>query len=298
MLSIRSFSRAAPRTVSRLANSSIKRQASAKSSLLQQSTALSWKPTRTSQFAASFSSAARRYKAAGDEELIAKIESEIQLENEMKEADPMPASITEYLENGPFKIEDVPGQEDVVLTRKFGNEDIRITFSIADLNMDPENDYEDRGLADEDMDSDNINQGNPKSFKQAPEDSLEDSEEGPEDTSFPARVNVIIEKPGNGALAIETVAQDGMIVIDNVYYYKDAAHAHAKSVEKAHERQDLYVGPPFGNLDEDLQVLLEKYLDERGINTALAIFVPDYIDMKEQKEYLRWLENVKGFVAA
>jgi complement component 1 Q subcomponent-binding protein len=87
-------------------------------------------------------------------------------------------------------------------------------------------------------------------------------------------------------------------MIENVYHYVDASHAHAKTAEKIAERQDLYVGPPFGNLDEDLQVLLEQYLDERGINTALAIFVPDYIDMKEQKEYLRWLSNVKDFVAA
>jgi len=116
--------------------------------------------------------------------------------------------------------------------------------------------------------------------------------------SFPARVNIVVEKEGKGALAVETVAQDGSIIIDNVYYYTNAAHAHAKSAEKAHERQELYVGPPFGNLDEDLQILLERYLDERGINTALALFVPDYIDMKEQKEYLRWLSNVKSFVEA
>lgn len=94
------------------------------------------------------------------------------------------------------------------------------------------------------------------------------------------------------------MVQDGMVVIDNVYYYNNPEHAHAVTADKVHERQDLYVGPPFGNLDEDLQVLLERYLDERGINTALAIFVPDYIDMKEQKEYVRWLENVKGFVEA
>jgi complement component 1 Q subcomponent-binding protein len=149
---------------------------------------------------------------------------------------------------------------------------------------------------------DNINQGNEKNFKVAPEDSVsradrEDAEEE-EEPSFPARVNVVVEKPGKGALAIETVAQDGMIVIDNVYYFADAAHAHAKTAEKIHERQDLYAGPPFSNLDEDLQVLLEKYLEERGINTALAIFVPDYIDMKEQREYLTWLSNVKRFVEA
>lgn len=154
-------------------------------------------------------------------------------------------------------------------------------------------------MADENDDA--INEGEGKNFKVAPEDQIEGDEgaEGEEEQpSFPARLNIIVEKPGKGALAVESVVQDGMVVIDNVYYYTDAAHAHAKSAEKVHERQDLYVGPPFGNLDEDLQVLLERYLDERGINTALAIFVPDYIDMKEQKEYLRWLENVKGFVEA
>ena len=161
---------------------------------------------------------------------------------------------------------------------------ITITFSIADLNaIDPEADYEDRAMADE------------EDIKSNEELDAEDSE-GPE--SFPARVNVIIEKPGKGAMAVETIAQEGQIIIDNVYYYKDAKLAHAKTADLAHNRQELYVGPPFGNLDEDLQVVLERYLDERGVNTALALFVPDYIDMKEQKEYLAWLENMKGFVEA
>lgn len=232
--------------------------------------------------------------------MVAKLESEIQMEHEMKEDGGIPTSVKDYLENGPFEIIDIPGQEDVVLTRTFGDEKIKITFSIADLNsLDPEADYQDRAMADENDDA--INEGEGKNFKVAPEDQIEGDEgaEGEEEQpSFPARLNIIVEKPGKGALAVESVVQDGMVVIDNVYYYTDAAHAHAKSAEKVHERQDLYVGPPFGNLDEDLQVLLERYLDERGINTALAIFVPDYIDMKEQKEYLRWLENVKGFVEA
>jgi complement component 1 Q subcomponent-binding protein len=177
---------------------------------------------------------------------------------------------------------------------------IKITFSIADLNsLDPESDYQDRAMSDEE-DMDNINEGDGKNFKVAPEDSVSaadnEGEDMDQEPSFPARVNIIIEKPGKGALAVETIAQDGSIVIDNVYHYMNPAHAHAKSADMIHERQDLYVGPPFGNLDEDLQVLLEQYLDERGINTALAIFVPDYIDMKEQKEYLRWLSNVKDFV--
>jgi complement component 1 Q subcomponent-binding protein len=58
----------------------------------------------------------------GDEELVAKLESEIQMENEMKEEGGLPASIKDYLENGPFEIHDVPGREDVTLTRQFGDE--------------------------------------------------------------------------------------------------------------------------------------------------------------------------------
>lgn len=168
---------------------------------------------------------------------------------------------------------------------------IRVTFSIADLNaMDPESDqYQDRAMEDEDDMS---------ATKQTEEEPLDDGEGNDEDASFPARVNVVIEKSGKGALQVEAVAQDGQIVIDNVYYYVDAAMAEAKTAEVAHARQSKYVGPPFGNLDEELQVLLERYLDERGVNGALALFVPDYIDMKEQREYLRWLNSVKGFVSA
>ena len=109
--------------------------------------------------------------------------------------------------------------------------------------------------------------------------------------TFPARVNVMIEKAGKGTLQIETTAQDGNIVIDSVYYFKDTELADAKTAELDWKRRNLYEGPPFGNLDEDLQVLLERYLDERGVNTALAMWVPEYIDFKEQREYLDWLSS-------
>ena len=152
-----------------------------------------------------------------------------------------------------------------------------------------------------------INQGRTKggNINVAPEDRVapadreelmdDESASGAEDPntepSFPARVNIMIEKEGKGTLQIETTAQDGEIVIDNVYYFADAALADAKTAELDWKRRNLYEGPPFGNLDEDLQVLLERYLDERGINTALALWVPEYIDFKEQREYLNWLSS-------
>jgi len=82
-----------------------------------------------------------------------------------------------------------------------------------------------------------------------------------------------------------------MIILQNVVYHPNAKLLKSKSAENDYQSEGLYAGPEFANLDEDLQVLFERYLDERGINTALALFVPDYIEYKEQKEYLRWLES-------
>ena len=123
------------------------------------------------------------------------------------------------------------------------------------------------------------------------DDESPSGEDANQEPSFPARINVMIEKSGKGTLQIETTAQDGEIAIDNVYYFKKAELADAKTAELDWKRRNLYEGPPFGNLDEDLQVLLERYLDERGVNTALALWVPEYIDFKEQKEYLNWLSS-------
>jgi complement component 1 Q subcomponent-binding protein, mitochondrial len=217
------------------------------------------------------------------------------------------------------KITDKPGHEEVELTRQFGNETIKIVFSIADLNSLDESQQmeDDSAIPDEDYSAQSggaqsksaVNAGRTAggNIAQAPEDQIapadtEDGEQSYNDEdagpSFPVRVNVTIEKDGKGALQIETVAQDGMIMIDNVYFYVDGKLADVKTADLDFKRRGLYMGPPFGNLDEDLQVHLERYLDERGVNTELALFVPDYIDWKEQKEYMGWLNNVKGFVSA
>lgn len=148
-----------------------------------------------------------------------------------------------------------------------------------------------------------INQGrtNGGNFNVAPEDSVAESDreamnETPDqdreqEPSFPVRVNVFIEKAGRGCLQFEMTAEDGHIFIENVYYFGKAELAHAKTAESDWARRNLYTGPPFGNLDEDLQVLLERYLEERGIDARLALWVPEYIDFKEQREYLNWLSS-------
>ena len=147
-----------------------------------------------------------------------------------------------------------------------------------------------------------VNQGRTSggNIRVAPEDSVspadrdgEASEAGgeEEEPSFPAHLSVSIERPSKGAMQIEAIAQDGLIAIDSVYYYKDAKHLEPKNSEQEAQAARLYTGPPFTNLDEDLQVLFEKFLDERGINTTMALWVPEYIDYKEQKEYINWLTS-------
>lgn len=68
--------------------------------------------------------AAPQAPAAGetDDELVAKIESEIQYETEVEDADMVPTSVKDFLENGPFEVVDVPGKEEVKLVREFGGE--------------------------------------------------------------------------------------------------------------------------------------------------------------------------------
>lgn len=198
------------------------------------------------------------------------------------------------------------------MTRTFGDETIRITFTTADLNggnIDneefPEYDTEADDIAMAQSGGANtkgsVNQGsaNDGNIRVAPEDrvapadreELDDEYDEDAQQGFAAHVTIRIERPGKGALSIEATAQDGDFRIEDLGYYPVSDLADADTAEKDWQRRGLYSGPPFTNLDEDLQLLLERYLEERGINTRMALFIPDYIDHKEQKEYVRWLNS-------
>lgn len=299
MMSMRAFARSAPRALGGLSSMAIRRSSPAtvaRSASILISSFASIKPQQTSAFSTSLF---RRAPANSevDEELSAKLDSEIQYETEVKENEPEPASVKDFLESGLFEVEDIAGKEEVTLRRTYGNEKITVTFSLADLaNYDPEMYDEDAALADEDIDGSRAPASQEGRTAGDLADEVEDMVGG--EAPVPCRLNIVIEKDGKGALNIEATAQDGGIMVDNMYYYADAAMAHSTTAEVSHKAQDVYPGPPFGSLDEDLQVLMERYLEERGITQALAVFVPDYMDMKEQKEYLAWLNNVKSFVDA
>lgn len=197
---------------------------------------------------------------------------------------------------------------------------IRVTFSVADLDsMDEEPDEfaDDRAQYDEQEDTaQNAQSGGAQSkgtithrqkedgnFSTDPKDgigkdnelaSVDDAADDPNSASqpgFPVRLNVTIEKPEKGAVQVEAIAQDGELAVENVRYFTNVEFADAKTAELDWSKRKLYSGPPFGNLDEELQLLLERYLYERGIDTALALMAPEYIDFKEQREYISWLSS-------
>ncbi|KAG2220870.1 hypothetical protein INT45_004038 [Circinella minor] len=207
-----------------------------------------------------------------DSDLVHKLEEELQYEKSNEES-AQPEFVKEFLEANSFQLDDKLGHDEVSLTRTFGNEKIKILFSIADIN----------------------NAGPSEDFLAEGEETVEEDDIAP---SFPVRASITVEKDGKGAVTIDTVAQDGDMAIESVMFYKENKLAIEQSAEADWQRRGLYIGPQFAELDENLQSLFARYLEERGVNTGLATFLPDYVEYKEQKEYIHWLDSMKTFISA
>lgn len=170
-----------------------------------------------------------------------------------------------------------------------------------DLALDDEADYE------SDVTSGGkrtINQTKGGKVDVAPEDSLAPSDredadlEQEQGSAFPLNLNITIDKGAIGATNIIASAQDGQLEIEYVHYYPRADLIDPKTHEATREARDVYGGPAFEHLDADLQQMYEGYVMERGINERLSWFLQRYVDYKEQREYVQWLENMKKFIDA
>ncbi|KAK5129496.1 hypothetical protein LTR08_003219 [Meristemomyces frigidus] len=316
MLALRAFARAAPRTASRSARSTI-------STTLRPAFQTTLRSRVSIQAPRCFATSVARFDDAS-QELAAKLNQEMQLESEENSA---PADSDSNIENfksqNPhWEIVDESGVQEVLLKRKYDDEVVTVSFSIVDFNTPMmENEDADEAMMDEEdeaiMEGQSgggntkgaINQGRTSggNIKVAPEDSIapgdrdelrneEDEVDG--QAAFPANVNVLVQRKAKGALRINLIADNGAFTIQSVSHLPDSKHQNTLSASELLREvsETLYTGPPFQQLDEEVQSLMETYLDVRGINTALALFVPEYIDVKEQREYLGWLGRVRSFV--
>ncbi|ORZ09092.1 mitochondrial glyco protein, partial [Lobosporangium transversale] len=224
-----------------------------------------------------------------DKEFTSVLENEIKHEEE--QGDEVPEYITNYLKTSPFQITDKPGSDEVILTRKFGNEDIKVVFSVSDIN----NADEEEEL---DLEGDLEDEGQQQQSLSASGDDTEEGEDDLESLTFPVRCLITISKPNAGSISVDAIAQDGTFIVESISNIKDSVLANTSTAEADWEKRGLYSGPPFSELDEQLQITFEKYLEERQIDGDLANFVPNYVFHKDQVEYTNWLKELKGFVSA
>ncbi|KZT69088.1 mitochondrial glyco protein [Daedalea quercina L-15889] len=224
-----------------------------------------------------FSVSARRFgEGASDVALSQKLGEELQYEKESA-SDAEPEFVRAFRAQGVWEIDDIPGNDEIALKRKFGNENVRLMFSIADIQNEQETEFEEG---------------------QEGEASEEASEDQPIH-SYPIRCSLSLTKTGtNGAINVDALCQDGAFLIDNISFYNDAAVGTELTAESDWKRRGLYIGPQFDTLDVAVQEEFEQWLKERGINDDLATFIPEYAEWKEQKEYVSWLQHVKKFIEA
>ncbi|WFD38415.1 Mitochondrial acidic protein mam33 [Malassezia japonica] len=222
----------------------------------------------------------RSGQGESDAELAASLQQEISYEKEAAEAagsqEHDPEWLTQFKSEGVWHIEDKSGSDEIALTREFGSENIRVLFSIGEIDTtDPTNELE-----------------------QDEADQMTASGEDEFEGSFPVRCAINVTKANKGSLNIDAQAQDGQFMIENITFYKDDVLATELTSDADWQRRGLYMGPQFETLDENVQAQFESYLAERGIATGLALFIPNYAELKEQREYCSWLEHVKEFVEA
>ena len=87
------------------------------------------------------------------------------------------------------------------------------------------------------------------------------------------------------------MCQEGAFIIENISFYPDTKLGTELTADADWKRRGLYIGPAFEQLDPNVQEDFEKYLDERGVNESLALFVPDYAEFKEQRVRFPYLNQ-------
>jgi complement component 1 Q subcomponent-binding protein, mitochondrial len=163
---------------------------------------------------------------------------------------------------------------------------VKITFTIEDI----KNSFDEESAFNEDLDPEDAPPPTESST-----DHQAGSEENVEEDSafnqpFAARLNINITKDNKpGALVVEALAQNNEIEVSDLFFFPDAKLVDPDNFDGQRRRERVYPGPTFQNLDEDLQRLVEDLIADRGVNEAMATFVADYIDWKEQNEYVKWL---------
>ncbi|GMG19386.1 unnamed protein product [Ambrosiozyma monospora] len=137
-----------------------------------------------------------------------------------------------------------------------------------------------------------------KQFQEDFENETEDGEMLREELSEASIVelNFVVEKAGKAVgfdLLLNLVSNQFSVA--GVTNFSDASIALSDNYDAVAKRDVKYSGPEFSNLAEELQESITEYLSSRGVDTGLAEFIVAYSSVKENNEYITWLDQLKGF---
>jgi complement component 1 Q subcomponent-binding protein len=116
------------------------------------------------------------------------------------------------------------------------------------------------------------------------------------DTNNSHNLVLLVTKNGE-ALRFGLSVEDQELVMETVAHFKDAGIALDDTPNGDHKRTSHYPGPLIHELDSNVADNFLSYLEERGVNDDLAVFITEYAFWVEQQEYEHWLSSVGKFVS-
>ncbi|CCE64923.1 hypothetical protein TPHA_0J01010 [Tetrapisispora phaffii CBS 4417] len=193
-------------------------------------------------------------------------------------------SINEYLTKYSFELVESKGVNVQEIVKRTDKETIRVFFDIAQVANLPYDPVMNDEATAQNENGESSNLVNEDDFN-----SLADN--------F-ANVNVVVTNNAKKtAVSFELLMNlaEGSFYVDSVTPFETETAALDRTADSEVKRELAYHGPPFTNLDEELQEALEVYLESRGITSELTSFITGYSELKENTEYISWLNNMANF---
>ncbi|KAI3857489.1 hypothetical protein MKW92_035832 [Papaver armeniacum] len=242
------------------------------------STNLSRQVSRATSIPTHHPTSAKKKRSSSDNTLLRVIESEI--DDAEEEAGDI--EVAETPSEFPFKIVDNNGKETITLTRKYQDEEIKVTVKkLEHISSDYEDEDEDEDEEDQEEEEED------QDDQEADQDDEEEEEMDEESNSQYVELVVSVSKENQPTLEFDVTAEADGITINRL----------AVMDSDASDEDAAYQGPEFSDLNEDLQKALETYLEVRGIQPSIANFLHDYMVCKEQNECTLWLKKLRNFIS-
>ncbi|KAJ2502556.1 Mitochondrial acidic protein mam33 [Coemansia sp. RSA 1972] len=224
-----------------------------------------------------------RVNGSSDSDLLHTLRDEADYESKQAAEEGEPEFIQAFMNKTGFKIKTKTGEQKVTMTKQFGSETITISFDVGEiLNAEsPIANFETY----RENDSGDVQKEAEINADDAPED-------------FAIGFTATISKNSTHMLFLELESNEGEVGVNHMRFLSNKDVSDISDMDLEWVRQKAYCGPLFGQLSDDLKENIDAFLAERNIDTGLTLFMQDYIEHKEQGEYLNWLRKFKSFVEA